>query len=160
VCCALEAALSVVGNCGAGSKTLWVCPIRYEMASNGCVLSLHSSMQIAWLSIGLASWRFRKAWTHQGRRREDLKFSAAWTWPWGPLFVVRRLSQTSQANQSLIPTFKVFSVAILIVGKYDISFYFCIKLTPIIQCKATHLSFQSSKALSLFHSTLRSQSWL
>lgn len=46
--------------------------------------------QIAWLSIGLASWRFRKAWTLQGRQKSELKFQGAlWTWGWGPPFVVR-----------------------------------------------------------------------
>ncbi|RXW21317.1 hypothetical protein EST38_g4533 [Candolleomyces aberdarensis] len=46
------------------------------------------SNQIAWLSIGLSSWRFRKAWIAQGRSREELKFTASWTWPWGPAFVI------------------------------------------------------------------------
>lgn len=46
------------------------------------------SNQIAWLSIGLSSWRFRKAWLAQGRPKEELKFTASWTWPWGPAFVV------------------------------------------------------------------------
>jgi len=46
------------------------------------------SNQIAWLSIGLASWRFRKAWVKQGRSLDGLKFRAVWTWPWGPGFVV------------------------------------------------------------------------
>lgn len=50
------------------------------------------SNQIAWLSIGLASWRFRKAWVRQGHSPNDLKFRAAWTWPWAPLFVVRGFS--------------------------------------------------------------------
>lgn len=46
------------------------------------------SNQIAWLSIGLTSWRFRQAWKTQGRSMEDLKFTAKWTWGWGPPFVV------------------------------------------------------------------------
>ncbi|KII94587.1 hypothetical protein PLICRDRAFT_97452 [Plicaturopsis crispa FD-325 SS-3] len=46
------------------------------------------SNQIAWLSIGMASWRFRKAWVRQGRPLSELKFRAGWTWPWGPPFVV------------------------------------------------------------------------
>lgn len=46
------------------------------------------SNQIAWLSIGLASWRFRKAWIRQNRPLEELKFRAGWTWPWGPPFVI------------------------------------------------------------------------
>ncbi|KAJ7232780.1 amino acid permease/ SLC12A domain-containing protein [Mycena haematopus] len=37
------------------------------------------SNQIAWLSIGLASWRFRKAWIVQGRALSDLKFHESWT---------------------------------------------------------------------------------
>ncbi|KAH8110369.1 amino acid permease/ SLC12A domain-containing protein [Phellopilus nigrolimitatus] len=50
------------------------------------------SNQIAWLSIGLASWRFRKAWRTQGRPLNEMKFRARWTWPWGPLFVVITVS--------------------------------------------------------------------
>ncbi|OAX40860.1 hypothetical protein K503DRAFT_713784 [Rhizopogon vinicolor AM-OR11-026] len=46
------------------------------------------SNQIAWLSIGLASWRFRKAWIKQGRPLNEIKFRASWTWPWGPYFVI------------------------------------------------------------------------
>jgi AAT family amino acid transporter len=45
--------------------------------------------QIAWLSIGIASWRFRAAWKRQGRPLSEMKFRARWTWPWGPPFVVR-----------------------------------------------------------------------
>jgi len=47
------------------------------------------SNQIAWLSIGLASWRWRSAWVRQGRSLDELKFQGArWTWGWGPPFVV------------------------------------------------------------------------
>lgn len=46
------------------------------------------SNQIAWLSIGLASWRFRRAWVRQGRSLDELKFRAGWTWSWGPPFVI------------------------------------------------------------------------
>lgn len=49
-------------------------------------------LQIAWVSIGLASWRFRKAWVRQGRSLDELKFHAGWTWPWGPPFVVIAVS--------------------------------------------------------------------
>ncbi|KAG9316460.1 amino acid permease-domain-containing protein [Chiua virens] len=45
------------------------------------------SNQIAWLSIGLASWRFRRAWISQNRSVDELKFYVRWTWPWGPYFV-------------------------------------------------------------------------
>ena len=44
--------------------------------------------QIAWVSIGLASLRFRRAWIRQGRSLSELKYRAAWTWPWGPYFVI------------------------------------------------------------------------
>ncbi|TDL15925.1 hypothetical protein BD410DRAFT_795911 [Rickenella mellea] len=63
------------------------------------------SNQIAWLSIGIASWRFRKAWLSQGRPLEELKFRAAWTWPWGPHFVVRN------GWSSMIPTFSAVDFA-------------------------------------------------
>ena len=46
------------------------------------------SNQIARLSIGLASWRWRKAWKHQGRELSEMKFRAGWTWGWGPQFVI------------------------------------------------------------------------
>ncbi|THV06692.1 hypothetical protein K435DRAFT_644901 [Dendrothele bispora CBS 962.96] len=65
------------------------------------------SNQIAWLSIGLASWRFRRAWIAQGRSLDELKFRPAWTWPWGPYFVV--ISVTAlilvQGWSSIFPTF-------------------------------------------------------
>ncbi|KAG2755358.1 hypothetical protein P692DRAFT_2076757 [Suillus brevipes Sb2] len=35
------------------------------------------SNQIAWLSIVLASWRFRKAWIRQGRSLDEMKFRAS-----------------------------------------------------------------------------------
>ncbi|KIY43310.1 hypothetical protein FISHEDRAFT_68148 [Fistulina hepatica ATCC 64428] len=47
------------------------------------------SNQLAWLSIGLSSWRFRKAWRQQGRPPSELKYTARWTGGWGPWFVVR-----------------------------------------------------------------------
>ncbi|KAH8930757.1 hypothetical protein BT69DRAFT_1255261 [Atractiella rhizophila] len=50
------------------------------------------SNQIAWLSIGLASWRFRKAWVKQGRRKEELKYHARWTWGWAHYFVIISVS--------------------------------------------------------------------
>jgi hypothetical protein len=54
--------------------------------------------QIAWLSIGLSSWRFRQAWIRQGRPLDELKFRSSWTWPWGPPFVV----SLSQSNYSCL----------------------------------------------------------
>ncbi|KIM45065.1 hypothetical protein M413DRAFT_65884 [Hebeloma cylindrosporum] len=65
------------------------------------------SNQIAWLSIGLSSWRFRKAWIQQGRSLEELKFRASWTWPWGPPFVIIAVTLLIliQGWSSVIPTF-------------------------------------------------------
>ncbi|KAF9020623.1 hypothetical protein BDZ89DRAFT_958158 [Hymenopellis radicata] len=65
------------------------------------------SNQIAWLSIGLASWRFRKAWVRQGRSLRELKFRAAWTWPWGPYFVNQLIKSHPpvQGWSSIIPDF-------------------------------------------------------
>jgi len=67
------------------------------------------SNQIAWLSIALSSWRFRKAWIRQGRSLEELKFRAAWTWPWGPPFVVIAVTILImiQGWSSFIPTFSL-----------------------------------------------------
>ncbi|KAJ7039178.1 amino acid permease-domain-containing protein [Mycena alexandri] len=65
------------------------------------------SNQIAWLSIGLASWRFRKAWIRQGRSLSDLKFHTSWTWPYGPPFVIFTVSALIliQGWSSVIPVF-------------------------------------------------------
>lgn len=46
------------------------------------------SNQLAWLSIGLASWRFRRAWQQQGRALTELKFHSRWTRHWAPGFVI------------------------------------------------------------------------
>ncbi|KAH9485215.1 putative amino-acid permease PB1C11.02 [Psilocybe cubensis] len=65
------------------------------------------SNQIAWLSIGLSSWRFRKAWLRQGRSFDELKYRASWTWPWGPPFVVGTVSLLIliQGWSSVFPVF-------------------------------------------------------
>lgn len=65
------------------------------------------SNQIAWLSIGLASWRFRKAWIRQGRSLDEMKFRASWTWPWGPYFVIITVTALIliQGWSSIFPTF-------------------------------------------------------
>ncbi|KAF8170300.1 amino acid permease-domain-containing protein [Mycena galopus ATCC 62051] len=65
------------------------------------------SNQIAWLSIGLASWRFRKAWIAQGRALSDLKFHTSWTWPYGPVFVIITVSALIiiQGWSSVLPVF-------------------------------------------------------
>ncbi|EDR03257.1 amino acid-polyamine organocation amino acid permease, partial [Laccaria bicolor S238N-H82] len=67
------------------------------------------SNQIAWLSIGLSSLRFRKAWVKQGRSLDDLKFSASWTRGWGPPFVVVAVSTLIliQGWSSVIPEFSL-----------------------------------------------------
>ncbi|KAH9941027.1 amino acid permease-domain-containing protein [Amylocystis lapponica] len=66
------------------------------------------SNQIAWLSIGLASWRFRRAWLAQGRPLHELKFRAAWTWPWGPPFVIGAVSVLIlvQGWSAVLPRFR------------------------------------------------------
>ncbi|KAF9070829.1 amino acid permease-domain-containing protein [Rhodocollybia butyracea] len=65
------------------------------------------SNQIAWLSIGIASLRFRKAWIAQGRSIDELKFCARWTWRWGPPFVIVTVAAIIiiQGWSSVIPTF-------------------------------------------------------
>ncbi|KDQ17035.1 hypothetical protein BOTBODRAFT_620064 [Botryobasidium botryosum FD-172 SS1] len=71
------------------------------------------SNQIAWLSIGLASWRFRRAWVLQGRSLNELKYRARWTWGggrapgWGPPFVVITVTVIIliQGWSSFSPTF-------------------------------------------------------
>ncbi|KAH9080268.1 amino acid permease-domain-containing protein [Lactarius deliciosus] len=65
------------------------------------------SNQIAWLSIGIASWRFRTAWKKQGRPLSEMKFRAQWTWPWGPPFVITAVSTIIliQGWSSVIPRF-------------------------------------------------------
>jgi len=67
------------------------------------------SNQIAWLSIGLSSWRFREAWVRQRRPLDELKFRASWTWPWGPPFVVVSVSILIliQGWSSIVPTFSL-----------------------------------------------------
>ncbi|KAH9980118.1 amino acid permease-domain-containing protein [Lactifluus volemus] len=73
------------------------------------------SNQIAWLSIGIASWRFRAAWKAQGRPLSEMKFRAQWTWPWGPPFVVL------QGWSSIIPHFSAvdfvsFYIELFVMG--------------------------------------------
>ncbi|KAF9268756.1 hypothetical protein L218DRAFT_977212 [Marasmius fiardii PR-910] len=65
------------------------------------------SNQIAWLSIGFASWRFRTAWIKQGRPLEELKFRSAWTWKWGHHFVIVAVICLIliQGWSSIFPTF-------------------------------------------------------
>ena len=80
-----------------GSGRLWSWLQNIVGVSNQvCSTLLHPAhshrFQIAWLSIGLASWRFRKAWIAQNRSVDELKFYVPWTWPWGPYFVVRRVN--------------------------------------------------------------------
>jgi amino acid transporter, AAT family len=49
---------------------------------------IQGTSQIAWLSIGLASWRFRKAWLAQEKTFDTLLYHPRWTRHWGPPFVV------------------------------------------------------------------------
>ncbi|PCH43551.1 hypothetical protein WOLCODRAFT_138428 [Wolfiporia cocos MD-104 SS10] len=85
------------GSSFIGSGTLWGWLQNIVGVSN----------QIAWLSIGLASWRFRTAWVKQGRPLDQMKFRAAWTWPWGPPFVVVTVSALIliQGWSSVFPRF-------------------------------------------------------
>lgn len=80
--------------------------------------SLIPLLQIAWLSIGLASWRFRKAWVRQGRPLAEMKFRAGWTWPWGPPFVVRHLIiNFSPFQLAHCSSIQVISVTALIISE-------------------------------------------
>ncbi|KAE9408625.1 hypothetical protein BT96DRAFT_1013261 [Gymnopus androsaceus JB14] len=85
------------GSSFIGSGTLWGWLQNIVGVSN----------QIAWFSIGVASWRFRKAWVAQGRSLDELKFRAGWTWPWGPPFVAITVAAIIiiQGWSSVIPTF-------------------------------------------------------
>ena len=83
------------GSSFVGNGELWswlqnIVGVSNQVRSSSIVVVLRSraSTKIAWLSIGLASWRFRRAWIRQGRPLSELKFRASWTWPWGPPFVV------------------------------------------------------------------------
>lgn len=51
------------------------------------ILYLPLIFQIAWVCIGVASWRFRQAWKAQGRDPSELKFRNR-TWPFGPPIVI------------------------------------------------------------------------
>lgn len=87
---------------GVGSKTSSACRTRFFFLQiPGCLISSPSA-QIAWLSIGLASWRFRKAWIRQGRALSDLKFHTSWTWPYGPPFVVNIVLTMASGEANLI----------------------------------------------------------
>ncbi|KAJ3843535.1 amino acid permease-domain-containing protein [Lentinula raphanica] len=89
------------GSSFIGSGTLWGWLQNIVGVSN----------QIAWFSIGIASWRFRKAWLAQGRSLEELKFRPKWTWPWGPPFVVITVAAIIiiQGWSAVIPTFSPVS---------------------------------------------------
>ncbi|KDR75290.1 hypothetical protein GALMADRAFT_69558 [Galerina marginata CBS 339.88] len=94
------------------------------------------SNQIAWLSIGLSSWRFRKAWVRQGRPLKELKYQASWTWPWGPPFVVCIFlsSNPVQGWSSVLPVFSAVDF---------ISFY--IELPIIMVMFVAWMLFQRSR---------------
>ncbi|CDO69261.1 hypothetical protein BN946_scf185042.g163 [Trametes cinnabarina] len=89
------------GSSFIGSGALWGWLQNIVGVSN-------QASNIAWLSIGLASWKFRRAWISQGRPLSELKFRARWTWPWGPYFVVitvTALILTVQGWSSIFPKF-------------------------------------------------------
>ena len=115
--------------------------------------------QIAWLSIGLSSWRFRQAWIKQKRPLDELKFRASWTWPWGPPFVVS-LSQSNYPclNGRLIPGgirfhsyLKCLDLSLCALKSFSDSM--------VLQYKGGLPSSQRSRWLILSPSTLRSQLW-
>jgi len=99
------------------------------------------SNQIAWVSIGLASYRFRKAWVLQGRSLDDLKFQGArWTWHWGPPFVIFSVSCLIiiQGWSSVIPHFKLAEF---------VSFY--IQLPILFVCFVLWRFFKRTKRVDL-----------
>ena len=91
------------------------CGNRSPSRPSNLYLLLH--LQIAWLSIGLASWKFRRAWLAQGRPLSEMKFRASWTWPWGPPFVVWRHHFTSPRLLSLAFRLQMVAVTVLILGE-------------------------------------------
>jgi len=102
------------------------------------------SNQIAWLSIGLVSWRFRKAWVLQGRPLTELKFQAAWTWGWGPPFVIVTVTALLliQGWSSVIPRFSAldflsFYVEIPVMILMTIVWMFLSHLPPLVQLPPT-----------------------
>ncbi|KIY71117.1 hypothetical protein CYLTODRAFT_487487 [Cylindrobasidium torrendii FP15055 ss-10] len=98
---ALTSSLSILcfGSSFIGSGQLWGWLQNLVGVSN----------QIAWLSIGIASWRFRSAWVAQGRPLSELKFRSAWTWPWGPPFVIVTVTFLIlvQGWSSFVPKFAI-----------------------------------------------------
>lgn len=110
--------------------------------------------QIAWLSIGLSSWRFRKAWIQQGRSLEELKFRASWTWPWGPPFVVRKLYRYCV---QILSVNQVITVTLLIMSKSPfVLVHIALYLYPCIQFKDGHLLSPNSLCSILYHFTSKS----
>ncbi|KAF7315249.1 AA-permease domain-containing protein [Mycena indigotica] len=86
------------------------------------------SNQIAWLSIGLASWRFRKAWLRQGRSLQDLKFHVSWTRIWGPPFVMISVTVLIlvQGWSSFHPTFSAIDFVSLYIEIAVMVFMFAV----------------------------------
>ncbi|EPQ57673.1 hypothetical protein GLOTRDRAFT_74590 [Gloeophyllum trabeum ATCC 11539] len=103
------------------------------------------SNQIAWLSIGLASWRFRTAWKRQGRPLEEMKYRASWTWPWGPYFVVVTVSVLIlvQGWSSIFPEFTAVDF---------VSFY--IELPIMLAMSLAWLLFKGRRVPQLNESTV------
>ncbi|KAH7923932.1 hypothetical protein BV22DRAFT_1130240 [Leucogyrophana mollusca] len=105
------------------------------------------SNQIAWLSIGLASLRFRQAWVRQGRSLDELKFRAGWTWPWGPWFVVITVTALIliQGWSSIFP---VFSAIDFVSFYIEIPVMLVMYLTWILAKRAVPMSPGSGNAPS------------
>jgi amino acid permease len=115
-CFVLAAAILAAAGCGDGCKTSLESQTRF-VSIRECVVTGLRKFQIAWLSIGLASWRFRKAWIRQGRSLDEMKFRASWTWPWGPYFVVRVLILLSTSSLTRA-TSQIITVTALILSAY------------------------------------------
>ncbi|KAH7097621.1 amino acid permease-domain-containing protein [Auriculariales sp. MPI-PUGE-AT-0066] len=122
------------------------------------------SNQIAWLSIGLASWRFRHAWTLQGRSLDELKFQGArWTWGWGPPFVVFSVSSLIiiQGWSSIVPVFSPLSfVSFYIELPIMLLFYVAWKLRwrrPIVDLASIdlHVDEHEESAEDVLHDATR-----
>lgn len=110
------------------------------------------SNQIAWLSIGLASWRFRKAWLQQGRPLDELKFRAAWTWPWGPAFVVVTVTALIllQEWSSVIPH---FSPVDFVSFYLELPVMLAMYIAWLVVKRSSRLPTSSSESGPLLHTT-------
>jgi len=123
------------------------------------------SNQIAWLSIGIASWRFRAAWKKQGRPLSEMKFRVRWTWPWGPPFVIASMATIIliQGWPSVIPRFSAvdflsFYVELFVMGLMYLLWlvvHRVLKLLPLSEHQSTSSSPTTPAASATSHPTAR-----